>query len=280
MPVYILCIECHKEQVSQVGESCLRCKLQQSLNQSGNQKPPHKCIICHAPVYTQGTECGRCQLDKIQNARRASRNAQANQQMKQAAQAAQQARTSRYTYCKNCGVAYNTSNWVMCPNCASSNFPPNQAKTPKGDNVPISCRIYWDDSIGGYAVSCSYRPEFVQFLKQNIPASDRAFHPHTKAWSFNEKYFDIITKFAKATFGESSVNATPRSTSSSSPVGTGSSADPLTLAYAKFARLLPHDVLKKAYREAANLMHPDKGGDPRRMSDLNEAWALIKVTIQ
>lgn len=149
--------------------------------------------------------------------------------------------------------------------------------------MAISCTIYWDDSIGGYAVSCSYKPQFVDFLKQSIPASDRAYHPNNRTWTFHEKYFDVITKAAQGTFGAASVNAKKRpanGTGTHTPVGTGSSADPLTLAFAKFARLLPHDVLKKAYREAAQVLHPDKdASNAQRMADLNEVWSQIKATL-
>ena len=188
--------------------------------------------------------------------------------------------------CSRCGIRTAGPGGV-CVNCFITTPPKTQ---PQGgtQNVPISCRIYWDDSIGGYAVSCSYKKDFIDFLKQNIPASDRAFHPNTKTWSFQEKYYDVILKTAQALFGAGSVSAQKRSVSSTgggSPVSVGSSADPLTLAFAKFARLLPHDVLKKAYREAAGAMHPDKfppherEAQQRRMADLNEVWAQIKATI-
>lgn len=191
----------------------------------------------------------------------------------------------RPLFCTACGVPIVSGSF--CMNCGSSRQKPFQSQyqqaTPQGgNNVAISCTIYWDDSIGGYAVSCSYKPQFVEFLKLNIPASDRAYHPNNKTWTFHEKYFEVITKAAQATFGAASVNSKKRSANSSNhtPVGTGSSADPLTLAFAKFARLLPHDVLKKAYREAAQVLHPDKdASNAQRMADLNEVWSQIKATL-
>jgi hypothetical protein len=51
------------------------------------------------------------------------------------------------------------------------------------------------------------------------------------------------------------------------------SADALT----EFAALLPATALKAAYREAAKIFHPDRGGNKRKMQQLNNAWARIKT---
>nr|MBO2486668.1 hypothetical protein [Bacillota bacterium] len=40
----------------------------------------------------------------------------------------------------------------------------------------------------------------------------------------------------------------------------------------------PHasaEEIRAAYRRAARRHHPDAGGDPRRMSDLNAAWRVL-----
>jgi hypothetical protein len=50
-------------------------------------------------------------------------------------------------------------------------------------------------------------------------------------------------------------------------------ADALT----EFATLLPATALKAAYREAAKIFHPDRGGSKRKMQQLNNAWARIKT---
>ncbi|MGN6371205.1 MAG: J domain-containing protein [Phycisphaerae bacterium] len=36
-----------------------------------------------------------------------------------------------------------------------------------------------------------------------------------------------------------------------------------------------HDQIKAAYRKQAFLCHPDRGGAPSRMRELNEAWSIL-----
>jgi hypothetical protein len=50
------------------------------------------------------------------------------------------------------------------------------------------------------------------------------------------------------------------------------SADALT----EFAVLLPRTALKAAYREAAKILHPDHGGNERKMQRLNAAWERVE----
>jgi hypothetical protein len=49
-------------------------------------------------------------------------------------------------------------------------------------------------------------------------------------------------------------------------------AGPLTA----FAALLPAKAAQIAYREAAKILHPDRGGDKAKMQRLNQAWARVK----
>ena len=47
-----------------------------------------------------------------------------------------------------------------------------------------------------------------------------------------------------------------------------------------FATLLPFSAAQAAYRTAARLLHPDHGGNARRMQQLNDAWAQAKKYYQ
>ena len=52
--------------------------------------------------------------------------------------------------------------------------------------------------------------------------------------------------------------------------------DPL----AEFAALLPLAAAQTAFRMAARILHPDVGGDERRMQQLNDAWSRAKAYYQ
>ena len=40
------------------------------------------------------------------------------------------------------------------------------------------------------------------------------------------------------------------------------------------------DVIRAAYRALAKRLHPDSGGDPGRMVELNEAWSVLSDPVQ
>jgi hypothetical protein len=49
---------------------------------------------------------------------------------------------------------------------------------------------------------------------------------------------------------------------------------------ATFVRLLPADVLKRAYLDAARQLHPDVGGSPKQMSELNHVWKRMQLVLK
>ena len=51
----------------------------------------------------------------------------------------------------------------------------------------------------------------------------------------------------------------------------------LDTAFAEFARLLPAGVAHAAYKQAAMLLHPDKGGSNEIMARLNVVWELLSA---
>jgi hypothetical protein len=146
----------------------------------------------------------------------------------------------------------------------------------RGANVSNKCTIWYDPKLDGYTLQCAFSPNFIEFIKAAIPASDRSFDPATKNWKFHKKYADAVLKTAKSMFGDSNVafiseaqvrGATPQVSKN------------LTIdqTFAEFMKLLPFDAANAAFRKAAMLLHPDRGGNMDSMSRLNTLWDRIRT---
>jgi len=144
----------------------------------------------------------------------------------------------------------------------------------------VKCRIWYDTQLQAYYCSTPYSKEFVEFLKMGIPASDRAYDPSTKVWSFTDKYFDIIADMARRVWrgpGEVVIitKAQAEAAQQSAPGMSVSKQTPGDV-LKDFAALLPVEALEAAYKRACMTLHPDKGGSMEKMSQLNALWTRIK----
>lgn len=145
------------------------------------------------------------------------------------------------------------------------------------------CSIWWDDSIQAYRARFPYQPAIIEFLKKNIPFSDRSFNDQTKIWTFTESYLDGTVKFLHIAFGNNEVAVVtreqtekakqPRQSISPSKL-TGTDAQ-----LAEFMRLIPYESAKAAYRHAALTLHPDRGGDMEKMAKVNALWTRIEKEV-
>jgi hypothetical protein len=141
------------------------------------------------------------------------------------------------------------------------------------------CTIWFDPKFDGYHFQCAYAPQFIEFVKAAIPASDRGYDPSTKTWMFAKKYLDAVENAATKFFGKESISVITEkqvSGASASPVGRTASIDSVML---EFMKLLPADAAIAAYRKAAMLLHPDRGGDMDKMSRLNSLWDRLEKEV-
>ena len=140
-------------------------------------------------------------------------------------------------------------------------------------------RIWWDSTLQGYCITSPYAAPFVDAIKSLIPSSDRIFFQDQRMWCFSEKYLAAIISLCEAIWGKGSVvtitKAQSRQTTSSAPMAKASLAEVAT----DFLRVLPYEAAQKAYRHAAMMLHPDRGGDMTRMTQLNTTWERIRKEI-
>jgi hypothetical protein len=81
---------------------------------------------------------------------------------------------------------------------------------------------------------------------------------------------DMIADFESNLRGEPSTSAKRKARRR---VKISSASDPVS----EFARLLPFQVAQAAYRAAAKMYHPDRGGNNCKMQALNVAWERAKA---
>jgi hypothetical protein len=146
--------------------------------------------------------------------------------------------------------------------------------------------IVWDMTINAYKLSSSFNDELRQFLSKQIPVSDRYWKADTREWIYVERQHKPILAFL-ALMGMSptvvdrktvedqvknSQQANQRKSGSNGASGSGFAVE--------FIRLIPFDIMQKAFRQTAMQLHPDKnGGDGSKMSELNSAWDKIQKEI-
>ena len=137
-------------------------------------------------------------------------------------------------------------------------------------------RIWWDTSIQAYRMSSPYNKDLVEALHAKIPYSDRSFDKQTKIWTVTERYIDAVIAFFKSIGAAPTVitraQAESAQTSSSSPA---LRTKPVADAALEFLKVLPYEAAQKAYRHAALLLHPDRGGDINKMAVLNAVWERL-----
>lgn len=141
-------------------------------------------------------------------------------------------------------------------------------------------RIWWDTSVQAYRMSSPFNKTLVDSIKQFIPVSDRSYDPASKIWTFVErqlaplqtlfKQLHIQPQIITRAQAEQAANA---NANANAPARRGQQLDTIAL---EFMRALPYEAAQKAYRHAAMMLHPDRGGDPSKMASLNSSWTKLQ----
>lgn len=115
---------------------------------------------------------------------------------------------------------------------------------------------------GGLDVSFDYSEEMVEALKRGIPSGCRRYTPRTKVWWVNEHHAtDLAELFGAWNYRVLGIHAGP----------TTGDANPWTDIF----NALDDELGQKLYRVLALTLHPDRGGNPEMMRDINVAWDRV-----
>lgn len=142
-----------------------------------------------------------------------------------------------------------------------------------------SIRIWWDTSVQAYRCATPYKAEFVEALKLVIPTSKRSFDPSTKVWTFAEECLVGITALCARVWSTKPNVLTRQQVENAQQSAVLSKTSGVDVVIVEFFRLLPPEAAQAAYRKAAMLLHPDRGGDMDKMSRLNAAWQRIEAEV-
>jgi hypothetical protein len=121
-----------------------------------------------------------------------------------------------------------------------------------------------------------YNATFVEALKKLLPASDREWDPQTKIWTFVEKYLDTLAQVVEQYFHVKPIILRRIDAERASSPPSRVTASKMDSVITQFFKLLPFDAVEKAYKVAALTLHPDRGGDMTKMSELNAMWDRIR----
>jgi hypothetical protein len=138
--------------------------------------------------------------------------------------------------------------------------------------------LWYDPKLDGYQLQFAYNPQFIQFLKTTIPASDRRFDDTSKTWSFAKKYLDPVRASAEAFFGRAEVSVISEAQVKGA-AQLPTKVHTINEVMIEFMKLLPFDAAQSAYRKAAVLLHPDRGGDMDKMAKLNTLWDRLEKEV-
>ena len=245
-------------------------------------QPDHCNALMSFDWYNQMYECSVCHYkistDKWNDILTASIRAAAKTATWSNARSAQQVQADMATATAKNIHAYQQ----MYQQAQARGGIPANPNRPKNMTPNLQIRIWWDTSVQAYRMASPYNSELVEVLHTVIPYSDRVFDKQTKMWTFVEKYLIPLEKMLVGTMGfqpqivtrvQVETQQSQQSQTSSAPATRGKAIDVVLV---EFMKLLPFDAAKAAYRRAVMELHPDKGGDPRKASSLNEAWSRIE----
>lgn len=138
-----------------------------------------------------------------------------------------------------------------------------------------NARIWWDSQISAYRMTSPFNPQFNELFKNLIPFSDRNWDKETKIWTITERYFAPTKTLLDKMFGN--VQAITKEMAEKAAAPPPVKTLPIDGVLMSFMKLLPYEAAQKAYRAAAIVLHPDRGGDMEKMANLNACWQRLEI---
>lgn len=152
-------------------------------------------------------------------------------------------------------------------------------------NGPVKVSFHWSNLVGCYALKFESIGNHwdsvkgvIDWLKLTVPSGEREYDDVDKTWFVHEKFFKVIKEVIEA---NPDFICTILEKPENIPAVT---FVPVENYIAKFKELTGEDITSLEYEKALKLyrrnslrLHPDRnGGDGSKMSELNQAWDIIK----
>ena len=136
--------------------------------------------------------------------------------------------------------------------------------------------IWWNPDAEAYNMIVPYSTGFKTAFELALPASDRSFDFDTKIWTFTERHLTAIASLVEKLWHTKPTIITRIQVERANSGGNIITSATIDSVIATFVKMLPYEAMQQAYKRAAMLMHPDRGGDMEQMSKLNAAWQRLE----
>lgn len=128
--------------------------------------------------------------------------------------------------------------------------------------------LIFDPMVNGWICKVPYDPKWINDLKFKVPGAARVWNKDKKVWIVDDMFIETIRQLCTTYFGSYKEMKNDPPPPPPAAVATH---------FENFIRLCSHEDVKKLYRNAALLCHPDRnGGNGEKMSQLNISWEAIK----
>lgn len=145
-------------------------------------------------------------------------------------------------------------------------------------------RPYWQQAptLGGTYFFTPWHPEFIDWLKANVPREERDYDPDDKSWYVSPIFAERVKGKAQSfwpgikehrPFDSGRYEREQQRQQYQPPPGPQASSDHAALFVTASA---PKVVIVAAYKALARLYHPDSGGDTAAMQRVNAAYESLK----
>lgn len=158
------------------------------------------------------------------------------------------------------------------------------------------CSFTWDVLRQAYSIEASFQPNFIEFIKAKVPVSDRVPEYDSvtrkfKCWYIKEAWFDILYELASQLWpggvyvlskqqAQDAWSAQEKARADALAAQRAAVLGPFEAALLDFCSLCDVDALRAARNKMAIALHPDKGGDPEKMSKLNASWFIVETELK
>lgn len=135
----------------------------------------------------------------------------------------------------------------------------------------ITPTLTYDSARDVWFARVPYNQAWINDFKYQVPGQARSWDGTQKVWIYDPMFHPAVKTLCDIHF-KGYKEATPPPPPPPPPSTASASA---SHEYFKFLRLCSKEALKKLYRDSALTYHPDRGGDPAKMAELNVLWQKI-----
>lgn len=143
------------------------------------------------------------------------------------------------------------------------------------DMAKVYPTLVYDPARDMWSARCPFNKAWIDDFKHQVAGAARVWDPNEKVWRYDPMFHDCVKRLCEIHYGAFK-EVKPETPPPPPPPPTNGASS----IYRDFLGLCDKDALKKLYRASALKHHPDAGGDPSKMQELNVLWGQISKEFQ